>query len=243
MKPLIGITAETIRDQHQSEYQSYYGQKISYIDAVRQAGGVPMIIPTASSVDDVRDVFYQLDGILFAGGDDISPRQYGEQSRYAYGVDEARDWHELTLMEMALRNRMPILAICRGMQLLNVKLGGTLYQDIAREVPGAIDHDGHNLQAGIGHLSHELRIEHQSELARILGKTSIMANSFHHQAIKDVGEDLVVSARTSDGIIEAVEGSGAGYLIGVQSHPERIVKNETSRWTRLFRSFVEATTD
>lgn len=238
MKPLIGITADTNRSPSNSVHNLIDGQKRSYSDAVRLAGGVPVIVPIASNVNDVRDIFYQLDAIMFAGGGDVSPQQYGEETRYAYDIDEARDWHEIALMEMALSARRPILAICRGLQLLNVVRGGTLYQDIENEMPGAIRHTS---VSAADSLTHEIIIKKQTALARMLGTKSILANSYHHQAIKNIGDGLQISAWSEDGVIEAVEDMSVGYIVGVQSHPERMAQSIEPRWKRLFSSLVAET--
>lgn len=240
MKPLIGITADILVSKDKPHFLARYGQAFSYSDAVILAGGIPVIIPISKTGDDASEVLARLDGILFAGGNDISPSLYGQGTRDAPDVDNTRDEHEVRLMNLALELHMPMLLVCRGMQMFNALRGGTLYQDIVKEIPEAINHNGFKRDPGADQLLHMLTIEPESELAKILGTTTIQSNTFHHQAIKDVGAGLVVTATTEDGIIEAIEDMSQGYLIGVQAHPESLVQQVELGWRPLFESFIAA---
>lgn len=241
MRPLIGITADRFNSTgERSEYPFKYGQSHTYSDAIFQAGGVPVILPMASSLREARELTEAVDGILFAGGSDINPRLYGQEITGARGINTARDEHELRLMDCAYELLLPTLAICRGMQLLNVHRGGTLHQDILSDVPGAMDHDGHAPQLGMDRLIHEIHIDQKSKLAKILGSTAMRANSFHHQAVDTPGKNLVASAWSDDGIVEAIESSDKAFVIGVQSHPEALVDTVEPSWRALFTSFVAA---
>jgi putative glutamine amidotransferase len=239
MKPLIGITAGTIYKKD-PESPFAYGQSHTYVEAVSTSGGIPVIIPVLKSPDEAREIFARLDGILFAGGNDLTPAMYGQQNRDAIVLDESRDKHEAILMQMALDAHMPILAICRGMQLLNVVRGGTLYQDILKEVPGAENHNGDIKEENVEILLHDLSIMPESALAQILKTTAIRSNTFHHQAVNVVGEGLIVNAKAHDGIIEGVEDMKNGYIIAVQPHPESIFSDVEPQWKLLFESFVTA---
>lgn len=240
MKPLIGITAGTIYNRDRPAAPATHGQLYEYSNAIVRAGGVPLIIPIAINEQQTREVFERLDGFLFAGGNDIAPHNYGKEIRYAKEIDEPRDRHEIDLMRLALESHKPILAICRGMQLLNVVHGGTLYQDIAKEVPSASNHKGYRNGNGHDYLEHMLMIEAGSSLADIIGGLAIRANSRHHQAIRDLGHGLLVNARSEDGIIEGVESMDGSFVIGVQAHPEALAEKRIPAWQFLFDAFVAA---
>lgn len=239
MKPLIGITAGTIRITERAGAVYKYGQAHTYVDAIRLAGGVPVLIPIAQSAEETKDIFDRLDGIVFSGGNDITPGIYHSEQTHARKLDTPRDTHEVTLMRLALAANKPILAICRGMQLLNVVRGGTLYQDIVEEIPHAMNHDGHHPDV-TEPLLHSLRVVPESHLATVLGATQVDANSFHHQAVKDLGEGLRINAQSEDGVVEGVEDMRHGYVMGVQAHPESLASRGDERWQRLFESFVHA---
>jgi putative glutamine amidotransferase len=153
-------------------------------------------------------------------------------------VDETRDELELTLATWALRDRLPTLGICRGIQVLAVAAGGTLYQDLPSQVAQVGLHDVR--EHGRDHLAHELIVEPGSRLAGILGPGSVLVNTFHHQAVLDVPAGFVVTARAPDGVVEAIEGAGEDFLMGIQCHPEGIWQTTGPQWARLFSAFVEA---
>lgn len=239
MKPLIGITTGTIYNEERAGAGYKYGQSHTYVDAVRMAGGVPVLIPIALSAQETREVFERLDGIVFSGGNDVTPGIYHAEQTHARNIDAPRDTHEVELMKLALAANKPVLAICRGMQLLNVVRGGTLYQDISEEVPQAMNHDGHHPDV-TEPIVHTLTVVPDSNLAAVLGATQVNANSYHHQAVKDLGDGLVVSARSEDGMIEGIEDMRHGYVMGLQTHPESLAFRGDERWRRLFESFVRA---
>jgi putative glutamine amidotransferase len=239
MKPLIGITAGHVLNQKHPHSPYTYAQLHTYCEAVRQEGGIPVILPISKNAEQVKDIFERLDGVMFAGGNDISSKLYGEEPRDIRDSDEERDTHEVTLMKMCLAVNKPILTICRGMQMLNALRGGTLYQDIVTDVPGATNHDGH-IKTGPERISHTLQIVPDTSLAGILGVAEIHANSYHHQAIKDLGDGLTINARAEDGIIEGVEDMRHGYIMAVQPHPESMAVYKYPEWRPLFQSFVHA---
>lgn len=241
MKPLIGITADTFRNLEKPRSLPYYGQKFTYSDAISLAGGVPVIIPITTTLEETRDIHIHLDGVLFAGGNDVSPALYGQETTYAVDLDMPRDAHEMRLMHLAHTTHKPILAICRGMQLLNVYRGGTLFQDIGHQAPAAMNHDGHAISSS-ERLLHDLRLARRSRLAGMVGEAAIVANSFHHQAVDMLGEGLTISAVASDGIVEAIEDRDAPFIVGVQPHPESLVRNVEPRWLGLFEAFIRACT-
>lgn len=239
MKPLIGITAGTIHTGERAGAFYKYGQANTYVDAIRMAGGVPVLIPIALSAQETREVYERLDGIIFSGGNDVTPGVYHAEQTYARNMDTPRDTHEVELMKLALNENKPVLAICRGMQLLNVVRGGTLYQDIVQEIPQAINHDGHHDDV-TEPLVHILAVVPESNLAAVLGTTQVSANSFHHQAVKDLGDGLTINARSEDGMVEGIEDMRRGYVMGIQAHPETLAVRGDERWQRLFESFVHA---
>lgn len=240
MKPLIGVTAGTILNYHRPHAPFTYGQMHTYTEAIEAAGGIPVILPISKNPEMIERLIERLDGIVFAGGEDVAPERYGQVPTYAGDIDVSRDEFETRLMQAALAQDMPVLAICRGMQLLNVVRGGTLYQDIATELPEAHQHDGDLIAKDVTYIAHQLEIDEKSALAGILGVTTVGTNAHHHQAIDQIGSGLTVSARTGDGIIEAVEDMTSGYVVGVQSHPESLERQVMPIWQKLFVSFVIA---
>lgn len=241
-RPLIGITAfsSSIPSSGSTPWttmRSAVNQQ--YVDAVAGAGGAPVMIPIGLSPDALSRIFGALDGLLLPGGDDVAPQRYGHEPHPKLGlVDEARDDLELTMAAWALRDRLPTLGICRGIQVLAVAAGGTLYQDLPSQLEHVHLHDVR--EHGRDHLAHELIVEPSSRLAGIIGPGSVLVNTFHHQAVLDVPGGFAVTARAPDGVIEAIEGEGEDFLIGIQCHPEGIWKTTGPQWAKLFSAFVEA---
>lgn len=242
-KPLIGITAGEARNLYYPNAPRMYGQQYTYIDAIERAGGVPIILPIVKDEAILRELFENCDGILLAGGNDIGPKRYGEKvSPHTKHIHEERDAQELKLGTWAVSDNKPLLAICRGMQMLNVLRGGTLYQDIPTELPNADTHEIPDEKSSEREhqIVHLLSIEPNSQLAKILNMKTIGANAYHHQAIKILGKGLVVTARTPDEVIEAVELPDHPFAIGVQAHPESLEADIEPEWRHLFSAFVEA---
>jgi putative glutamine amidotransferase len=206
----------------------------SYVDTVAAAGGCPVLLPPAAgSVNEdvaASSVVGRLDALVLVGGGDIDPARYGQRPHAATsGVDPARDGSELALLRAALEVDLPVLAVCRGMQLLNVDLGGTLFQ----HVPDVVGSDAHQPARGC-FADVEVTTDAGSAVAKILGERTTVRCS-HHQAIDRLGDGLVVTARAADGLIEAVELPGARFVVGVQWHPEE------EGDTRPFRALLDAT--
>jgi putative glutamine amidotransferase len=243
MQPIIGITAGEIHDADHKWSPVIYGQSYTYVEAVSRSGGVPVIVPLLKDLDELRQLYNRLDGILFAGGNDVSPHLYGQEPYpTTKHVSDFRDQTELQLMKWALEDGKPMLCICRGMELLNIVQGGTLWQDVHKDIPGTLDHNHSTKLQTLIDTSHALRLKPDSQLADILGTETIGTNAHHHQAIKDLGKDIVPVAWTSDDIIEAIEldQKHNTYAIGVQSHPESLAPQAEPRWRALFDSFVLA---
>jgi len=237
MKPLIGITCGTLRDQ--TWCPPFQGHRQTYIEAVVAAGGAPMLLPLVEDADVLRAIYEPLDGLLLAGGNDLDPRHYGEEPHPELGtVDVLRDRVELQLARWAAAEGKPVLGICRGMQVLNVALGGTLYQDIGMQLGEQIMHDSSYKYQDWTHMVHDLEIDPQSRLAGVFGETLFPINSLHHQSLKIVAPSLRPVGWSPDGVVELVESDADNYMVGVQCHPEALQGAADLRWRRLFGDFV-----
>lgn len=236
--PLIGIT--TGRETN-SFGTDVFAISEAYSQAVAQAGGIPVMIPLVLAGDQIQALIPSLDGILLSGGGDVEPHQYGSAStaKVKY-IDPDRDRVELTLVQNAIANRIPFLGICRGIQVLNVALGGTLITDIADLLPNALKHD-YFPDWPRDHLAHEVQIQPDTLLERILAADTIQVNSLHHQGIDQLAPDLEAIARAPDGLIEAVVLLDHPFGLAVQWHPENLTAHAPFR--ALFRAFVAAAGD
>ncbi len=238
MKPLIGITCGTFRDRDWCP--PIHGHRQTYIDAVVSVGGAPFLFPLVDDEDVLRSLYDRLDGVLLAGGNDVSPEHYGEEPHAQLGkVDMLRDWVELLLARWAAEEGKPVLGICRGMQVLNVALGGSLYQDISTQLTTELVHDSSFTCENWAHMAHDLRIEPTSRLGQLFGRDSFPTNSLHHQSLKTLGQGLQAVGWAPDGIVELVEGSDERFMVGVQCHPEALQGEADPRWRVLFEHFVE----
>jgi putative glutamine amidotransferase len=208
-----------------------------YLTSLERAGGTPRVIDPA--VDRVPDVLEECDGVLLTGGADVDPVHYGADERHpTLKLDAARDAFEIVLAREALARDMPLLAICRGVQLLNVAAGGTLVQDIPTHRPSDLIH---GQRQPVTSTPHTVHIQPGSALARLIGAASdgqIPVNSRHHQAVDRVAPGFVVSAVAPDGIVEAIERPGANFCVGVQWHPENFW--ETGEFSTMFDGLVKA---
>ena len=210
----------------------------AYLDAVLGAGGIPILLPANLPAEELPSLLEGVDGVLLSGGGDLHPARYGEVERpEIHSIDPERDAFELALIPLALAADKPLLAICRGCQALNVALGGTLWWDIASQLPGAGKHNWYPAYPR-DLLAHEIAIEPGTRLAEALGEKRARVNSLHHQAVKEPGDGLRVCARAEDGVIEGIELPGRRFALGVQWHPECLPGDERMRG--LFRAFVQA---
>jgi putative glutamine amidotransferase len=244
--PVIGVATETLQPLPAQQAPAWIMEH-RYIDTLTALGAVPWIIPLMPGNGAALEAIYaRLDGVFLAGGADIDPQCYHEQRHALCGrTDAARDWTEMRLIRWALRDRKPILGVCRGLQMLNVAMGGTLFQDVQALMPGAIEHDNlkdkDNNREAREAVVHNVDVRPASQLRGILGAEEIAVNSFHHQAIKDLAESLAASAVAPDGVIEGIESkeSKSHFLVGVQWHPEEMTEKHAPM-RKLFESFLQA---
>lgn len=233
--PLIGITCEL--EKH-AEFPVKDKNILNpvYSNAILLAGGIPVIIPVSDDRTWLEELCNGLDGIMFPGGDDIPPSRYGQQPHPTLKLmpeSQFESW--ATVLELVLRQRKPLFAICAGIQVINIAMGGSLIQDIPSQTDSAVCHHSQKQPDAM----HDIDVEPASRLAAILGHTHVAVNSAHHQALDRVADGLVITARCSgDGIIEACEVPDHPFSVVVQWHPERDFKGDTSR--QLFTTFVNA---
>ena len=230
-KPIIGMTP--LWDEEKNSYWMLPG----YLEGLEETGAIPIILPLAAGGADIAQLVDLCDGFLFTGGQDVSPQMYGEAMKPTCGeLCPARDTLERELLYRALERDKPILGICRGIQFLNVALGGTLYQDLPTEHPSEIEH---SMKPPYDQAAHTVRILPDTPLAALLQKQELGVNSCHHQAIRSLAPSLVEMARSTDDLIEAVYLPGKTFVWGVQWHPELSFRtDEDSR--KMFMALVTA---
>lgn len=229
MKPVIGIVP--LIDEEKESIWMLPG----YMDGITEAGGLPIILPMIRDPETIRQMLKIVQGILLTGGHDVDPLMYGENPLPECGaVCKERDAMETELLKQCLEKDIPVLGICRGIQFLNVYLGGTLYQDLPTQHPTEVEH---HQKPPYDVPVHRVDIAEDSKLFRILGKKTLSVNSYHHQAVKSLAETLKAMAVSEDGIIEAVEMPGKKFVWALQWHPEFSHKtDENSRM--IFHEFV-----
>jgi putative glutamine amidotransferase len=242
-RPLISVTTQTLQaiDGIPDGLPQSVVMNQRYYHAVAMAGGAPVLVPLLDDVDALRAIYERTDGILIPGGVDVDPASFGEAPHQRLGrIDPARDRVELQLVRWAIDEGKPVLGLCRGLQVINVALGGTLYQDLEAEFPNAIKHDYFPTYGfSRDHLAHRVAVESGSRLRHAFGEASIPVNSMHHQGIKALAGGLVASASAPDGLVEAVELPNESFVVGVQWHPEVFELSEPGSG-ELFRDFIEA---
>lgn len=234
MKPLIGVTTSTFTSDTGWEYNRAY---VAIIQAVEEAGGLPVLVPISIGDEALREIYERLDGVLLPGGGDMRPNIYGaEMNPLTDNIDDARDHIEVNLTRWAFDDDIPVFGICRGHQVVNVALGGTLIQDVPSEIGSDISH---NVTVPRNFRPHEVKIEPNSRLANILGTTHIAVNSLHHQSVGEAAPDACITAYSPDGVVEAIEVPNKKFVLSVQWHPEDLYRDDPAM-KRLFKAFVEA---
>lgn len=241
MQPFIAITVGEIVRNDATWSPVVHGQAHTYTDAVVHAGGVPIIIPLVDDETALRRLYDQCSGLLFSGGNDLDPASYNaDPSPHIKNPSPKRDKQELKLLGWALNDDKPVLGICRGMQLINVALGGSLHQDIVSELPDSHNHEVSAHNQNMHHIAHELTIKPGSLLAKSLSSDHASTNALHHQAIQKLGDGIVATAHAEDGIIEAIELPGKKFVVGIQSHPEALEAEAEPLWRQLFVAFIDS---
>ena len=240
MTPLIGITCARAPGGAWGKFSTSHYMEFTYNEysqAVTGSGGAPLLIPVAQNTTALSAIMNRLDGLILSGGVDVNPKFYGEQPVTGLGeIDEDRDRMEIELTKMVYKKGLPILAICRGIQVLNVALGGTLYQDIANQIKESIFH---TQNASKSVTTHTVQVESQTALYQIFKRKTVWVNGKHHQAVKDVARGFRVSAKAPDGVIEAIENPSKRFVLGVQWHPEGTWSSDTYS-KKLFRAFINS---
>ncbi len=245
-KPLIGICANYSSSDAAglTTYLGVAGQEWQlladdYIKAIERAGGVPIILPVTEELSTLEPIVQMLDGILFTGGSDIDPQCYGDLPRYGIGgIEPRRDSHEVALAKKVISElRIPVLGICRGSQVLNVAMGGTLYQDLRLERPDGMNH---TLTSAPKHYpTHTVAIKPNSRLHAIFQTETLAVNSLNHQAVKELGQGFEETMTAPDGVIEGIEMTGERFVVAVQWHPEMMI-DRNPEYLVLFEAFVNS---
>jgi putative glutamine amidotransferase len=241
-RPIVGIATQTL-EASPGKLPPCWVMGQRYVRVLAAAGAVPWPIPLLQGDEaTLRLIYERLDALFLTGGADVDPGAYGEpRHERCDRSDPARDWAEITLVRWALADRKPVLGVCRGIQVINVACGGSLYQHLAEQLPDAIKHDYFPTAADPArdYLAHPVRVEPSTRLGRLLGAAGLPVNSMHHQGIKRLAADLRPGAFAPDGLIEGVEGPGGQYLVAVQWHPEELA-DAHPRHRRLFTDFIAA---
>jgi len=234
MKPIIGITTNS--NQEKIHQMSSVSQE--YIQSVIRAGGIPILIPIQQNKEDLMRYIQLIDGLLLSGGVDIAPFIYGEEPIHKMdSIDYKRDYAEEILFQEAYAQNKPILGICRGMQFINISLGGTLYQDIEVQIENSFEHSPKNMPRN--QVFHSIDIKENNILYDIFSREKVLVNSFHHQAIKELADDLEAIAYSKDGLIEAIWNSKKKFVLGVQWHPEMLTISYPE-FSQIFNGFIWA---
>ena len=238
-KPIIGITCYLDYDDPKRKYPFVFAfdyVKRQYYLAIQDMGGVPVILPNVENMNLVDYYIKTLDGLLLGGGGDVHPSFFHERKKANnLSIKIERDRFEIALARKAVRKKLPILGICRGPQVINIVLGGTIFQDLSLRKEKTLNHKPEKVIRF--KRKHKVKIKEDSRLYSIVKKKEILVNTSHHQVIKDVAPGLKASAWSEDGVIEALEGKTKDFLISVQWHPEAMIKHPSSR--ALFKAFVK----
>jgi putative glutamine amidotransferase len=237
--PLIAITADFSGPEQaglKTDQEPTFSLASRYCDAIQNAGGLPIIIPHSQSRTQIHHIMQRVDGLLISGGGfDIDPSYYGEQPITQLGKIKAqRTFTEMESIALGLQRDLPMLGICGGAQAINVALGGSLYQDIATQLPKAREHQQRARNHSDGHA---VKLLPGTLLQKIFNRGTMKVNTTHHQAIRDPGKGLVINATASDGIVEGIESTKHSFVLGVQWHPEVLAQRSPAH-RKIFSSFI-----
>lgn len=230
MRPRIGVPCRARDDK------AFFYINKTYIHALEDAGGAPIVLPLIDNLKALSSCLSILNGLLLPGGIDLDPGTYQETPHCLAGdAYSPLDEFEIELVQWAMHHHIPTLGICRGMQLINVALGGTLYQDIAAQYPGSLQHADRSLPRNT--IMHHVSVQPGSLMEHILGQQEVPVNSLHHQAVKDPGAGVVISGCAEDGIAELLEVPAHPFMVAAQCHPEELYK-DWHIWANLFQDFI-----
>ena len=236
-RPIIGIT--TYRKHSRDTNRPMFALMRDYVHAVTAGGGIPLLIPLGLDNADLGQIIDRLDGLVLPGGGDIEPEFYkGNHHEALRGVDADRDRVEIFVAQQATKTKKPFLAICRGHQVLNVALGGTMWEDLASQYPQSIKHDYFG-EGQRNALPHAVDVLPDSQLSALLGRDSTLVNSLHHQGVRDIAPDLIITAVAPDGLVEGLEVAGHPFGVAVQWHPENLIEDDPAMLA-LFTGLVRA---
>ena len=237
-KPVIGITSRTLPIRGARQMRPAETMLRAFVESLERAGGLPFLIPNSDDPLTARDYLHRIDGLILSGGDDPTPQLFGEEPHPRIEVvDERRDRFEMELVRDAHARDMPVLGVCRGIQMLNIALGGDIYQDIASQTDSTVGH----IQSTLDDTAwHTIDVKQDTLLHGLLGDTEVKVNSFHHQACRRPGEGLETSATCrGDSLIEALEDPSRAFFLGVQWHPEISAACGDKASQRLMAAFVQ----
>lgn len=245
MKPLIGITSYFVEAAEQGKQhirgsydQDYFMTSADYVASIESAGGIAVILPCTQDPKVISAYVNRVDGILFTGGEDIHPNYYGQAiKRGLEGCSPVRDAFEMALLKVALESDKAILGVCRGLQLINIFYGGTLFQDLKQMAFTDIEHSCNNLPKYMP--CHEVEVYVNTHLYNMVKKAKLFVNTKHHQSIDDLGDGLVISAKAIDGVIEGIEDPNQSFLAAVQWHPE-MMSGQDELQRMIFEGFIKA---
>ena len=226
--PIIGISCG-----YRNKTEDKVGIQSNYIDVIKQAGGTPVILPPQLTKDNIKILGDCVNGILLSGGADINPLFYNKEPDFNLNrIDPSRDEYEIELVKWCLKNKIPLLAICRGMQLLNIVCGGTIIQNLSNA------YLKHRQNTAGYYPTHSVILNRDTILLKIYGVREIKVNRFHHQAIDNIGSNLIIAARANDDIIEGLVVKDHPFAVGVQWHPEKMAHSNQGQ-NKIFDKFIE----